>query len=589
MPEQVVTATRLPSRAEASIVDVEVIDRADIERTGARSLGPLIETRPGVQFSRNGGAGQPSSLFIRGLEARHTLVLIDGVPIGSATVGSPSFENLPLESIERIEIARGPLSALYGSAAVGGVVQLFTRRARQPGWAPSASVSLGSRGYRQFAGSVAFKGESIDGIASLQRTDVNGFSATNPNAEFGNFNPDNDGFGQSGGTLALGVQANPDWRFDGLLLESAGKVQYDDGPGVDSDAKLRTSIQSLQARGRINAGWNTRVAVSRSLDRYDTLSSASPFATLGAIETDQRQLTWENGVTTPLGTVLALVERIDQSVSRPDQPFSVSDRSIDALGLGLEGQHAAHAWQGSVRHDRNSQFGGQTTGALGYSYAFLPLWRVGASYGTTFVAPSFNQLYYPGFGSPDLQPEEGRHRELFVRYGDARSSFRAAWFDSHIRGYIPSGPLPSNIPRSRIDGFSLAYDAGVGPWIYNASYERIDPRNDSAGTANAGKQLPRRAKDALRASIDRRFGDWTAGGALRAFSSRYDDAANVTELGGYGVLDLRAEYALSRDWRLALHAENIADKRYETAYGYNQAGRGFFLTLRWAPRAGGPR
>ncbi len=585
LPEQVVTATRLPTRADESIVDVNVIDRAEIERSGTRSLGSLVASRPGVQFSRNGGLGQTSSLFIRGLEARHTLLLVDGVPVGSATVGTPSFENLPLESIDRIEIARGPLSALYGSAAVGGVVQLFTRRARSVGWSPSGSVSVGSRGYRQLAGSVAFKGESVDGIASLQRTDARGFSATNPDVPFGSYNADDDRFGQSGGTLALGVQANPDWRVDGLLLESAGRADYDDGPGVDAEAKLRTSIQSLQARGRIGPRWHTRIALSRSLDRYDTLSSASAFATLGAIETDQRQLTWENGVTTPLGTLLALVERIDQTVSRPGDAFAVSDRSIDAVGVGLDGSHRRHSWQASLRHDRNSQFGGQTTGALGYGYEIAPTWRVGGSYGTSFVAPSFNQLYFPGFGNPSLQPEEGKHRELFVRYGDARRSVRATWFDSRIRGYIPSGPLPTNIPRSRVDGFSLAYDADLGPWIVAASYERIDPRNDTAGTPNAGRQLPRRARDAFRAGLDRRIGSWTAGGAVRAFSSRFDDAANTRELGGFAVLDLRAEWAPSRDWRVALHADNVADRRYETAFGYNQPGREIYLTLRWTPQA----
>lgn len=589
LPEQVVTATRLPGRADEAIVDVNVVDRRELDRVGARSLGPVVASQPGAQFTRNGGPGQTSSLFIRGLEARHTLLLVDGVPVGSATVGTPSFENLPLESVERIEIARGPLSALYGSAAVGGVVQLFTRRARAPGWAPSGSVSIGSHGYRQFAGSVAFKGDAVDGIASLQRTDTRGFSATNPNAQFGSYNPDDDGFGQTGGTLALGLQANPDWRFDALLLESAGRVGYDDGPGVDAEAKLRTSIQSLQARGRIGADWRTRIALSRSLDRYDTLSSASAFADLGPIETDQRQLTWENGIDTPLGTLLALLERTEQAVSRTGDAYVVSERSIDAVGLGLDGRHLAHAWQASLRHDRNSQFGGQTTGALGYSYAFAPAWRAGASYGTTFVAPSFNQLYYPGFGNAGLQPEEGTHRELFVRYAGARGTVRAAWFDSRIRGYIPSGPLPTNIPRSRIDGFSVSYEASLGPWLAAASYERIDPRNDSAGTADAGKQLPRRARDALRMSVDRRIGDWSAGGALRLFSSRYDDAANTRALGGFGVVDLRAEWALSRAWRIALHADNVADKRYETAYGYNQAGREVFVTLRWAPLAAAAR
>lgn len=583
LPGQVVTATRQPSRVDELVADVTVLDRAALDRAGEKSLAEILELEAGLQLSNNGGLGRSSTLFIRGLEARHALVLVDGVPVGSATVGTPSIDNLPLESIERIEIVRGPLSALYGSAAVGGVVQLFTRQATRP-LEPNLKLSVGSHGYHQVAGGVGFKGDRIDGVASLQRTSTGGFSATNAQVPFGSFNPDRDGFSQTGGSLRLGWQADRDWRIEGLVLESRGRVQLDDGPDADALAKLRTGIQSLQLRGRVDPRWQTRLAFSRSVDVYDTLRSASPFGELGAIQTDQRQLTWENGIATPIGTLLALLERIDQTVSRPGEAFTISDRTIDAVGIGLDGARDAHAWQASLRHDRNSQFGGQTTGAIGYSLAVTPRWRLGASYGTTFVAPSFNQLYFPAFGNPDLQPEEGRHTELYARWSDRRQTVRAAWFDNRIRGYISSGPQPTNIPRSRIDGFSIAWDARLDALALGASYDRIDPRNDTANSPNVGKLLPRRSKDALKLKADRRFGALSAGASLRLFSERFDDVGNTRRLGGYGLVDLRTEWIVTPEWRAGVLANNVTDKRHATAYGYEQAGRELFLTLRWAPR-----
>ena len=579
----VVSATRTPTRVSDTVAEVTVLDRAALDRATGRTLVELLAQQPGLQFSSNGGLGKSSSLFIRGLEARHTLLLLDGVRVSSATVGSPSLDNLPLESIDRIEIVRGPMSSLYGNAAMGGVIQVFTRRGRD-GFHPNAKLTAGSKRYGQAAGGVSLGQGAFDAAVQAQHTETRSFSATNANAQFGSFDPDTDGFNQNGGSLRLGWQIAPDWRIEGLAVESNGVTQYDDGPGVDARAKLRNSIQSLQVHGVVGAHWHTRFAVARSVDVYDTLSSASPFATLGAIGTVQRQFTWENTVATPAGTALALVERIEQDVSRPDTPYDVSARTIDAVAVGLSGAAAGHAWQASVRHDRNSQFGNKGTGAIAWGYAVAPAWRVGASYGTSFVAPSFNQLYYPGFGNPALQSEEGKHAELSLRWTAGEHSVHAAWFDNRYRNFIPSGPLPSNVPRARSDGVALAYEGRLGDVAVGASLDHVDPRNATDGAANAGRQLPRRAKIAFKAQADWSSGAYSAGATLAAFSHRFDDPANTLRMAGYGTLDLRAEWSFIPDWSLGARLNNVAGKAYETSYGYNQPGREAYLTLRYAPR-----
>lgn len=580
LPSVVVTAARTPTRIDETLADVTVIDRAEIEQATGRTLPELLAQQPGVQFASNGGLGKLSSVFLRGLESRHTLLLIDGVRYGSATVGIPIWENLPLDEIERIEIVRGPLSGLYGSDAVGGVIQIFTRRGTE-GLRANASLSAGSDRYGQGSAGLRFGAGAIDGAVQLSQTRTRGFSSANPRAQFGSFNDDDDGFRQNAGSVQLGLALGAGWRADLRALQSEGKTEFDDGPGVNSRAELRAAVQSLTVGGPITDDWRSLVRISRSRDDFDTIASASPFAGLGTTRTVQRQLSWENTVATRIGSALLLAERIEQDVSRPGDPYVVSDRSINGVAAGLNGKAGVHTWQGNLRHDRNSQFGSQTTGSLGYGVDITPALRAGFSYGTSFVAPSFNQLYFPNFGSPDLLPEEGRHRELSLRWAGAGHELRAAYFANRIDGYVTPGPNPSNTD-ARIDGFSLGYDAHVGRWHVAASAELLDPRNDSRSSPNFTKQLPRRAKESLKASAEVDLGAWQLGGRLAAFGQRFDDQANTLPLGGYGLADLYADWRFSREWTLGVRLNNVADKSYETAYGFNQPGRQGFVTLRYS-------
>jgi vitamin B12 transporter len=575
-----VTATRVPTPLSEVVADITVIDREALERAGGRTLVELLSQQPGLQFSSNGGLGKTSSLFIRGLEGRHTLLLVDGVRVYSATVGTPSFDNLPLEAIERIEIVRGPMSALYGSGAVGGVIQVFTRSGAQ-GLSGNAKAVLGSHDFAQASAGVSFGDRSFNAAAQVQHVDAKGVSATNSMVPFGSYNADRDGFRQTGGSLRLGWQPLAGWSVTALALQARGVVGVDDGPGADARAGLDNRVTSLGVRGAVLPGWTTRVSVAESVDAYDTLSSASAFAALGAIESQIRQFAWENSLVTPVGTALVLLDRQQETVSRPGAPFSVSDRHIDGLALGLNGAAAGHVWQGSLRRDRNSQFGGKTSGALGYGYTVLPTLRIGASLAQSYVAPSFNQLYYPGFGSPTLLPEEGRHAELNLRWTLGEHAFKVATFRNRYIGYITSGPSPVNLPLARINGVTLACEGQWRDVALTASYDHVDPRNATDGNPNNGKLLQRRAQDAARLGADWAAGAYSAGATLAAFSHRYDNTANTVRLAGYATLDLRAEWALSRVWKLGLKLNNLGDQRYETALGYDQPGREMFVSLRY--------
>lgn len=578
-----VTATRTPVRASDVVAEITVIDRAQIESAQGQTLSQFLSRQAGLQLSSNGGAGKTSSIFIRGLEGRHTLLLVDGVPVGSATVGTPSFDNLPLELFERIEIVRGPMSSLYGNNAMGGVVQLFTRRALQ-GLGASWQLAGGSQRQAQGAAGVSYGDGRFDVIANLQRSTVHGPSVTNPTVPFGSYNDDGDGFQQNSGSVKLGWGFAPGWRAEALSLVSLGRTRIDDGPGADAVAMLRNRVHKLALDGRVTPAWGGTLSAMESVDEYDTVGSASAFASFGTVRSQQRRLALEQRVATPVGQALGLLERTEQVVSRPGAPFAVSDRSIDALALGLTGAAGGHAWQGSLRHDRNSQFGNVTTGALGYGYAVTPAWRVLASAGTSFTMPSFNQLYFPNFGNPDLQPEKGTHGELGLQWNGDGQSLRMAYFKNRYRDFITAGAQPTNVKRGVIDGVTASWKAQLGRLALNLSLDHNDPRVQDGPASQVGKQLQRRAPNTGSAGAEWAEGAWVYGAEVQAASDRWDDLANTYRLGGYGTLSLFTRWALDRELSASVRLDNAGDKRYETARGYDQPHRSVLASLRWTMR-----
>ena len=575
LSETVVTATRAPTRANEVVADVVTIDREAIEASTARSLSELLVRNAGLQFSGNGGLGKNSSVFIRGTESRHTILLIDGVRYGSATTGAPNFDNLPIELIDHIEVLKGPASALYGSEGVGGVVQVFTRRGAT-GFAPYASATLGSYGHTELGTGVSGGEGGWRYALGLQSMYEQGFSSTNPKVQFGNHNPDRDGLRQDSFTASASQQLTADWSLSGTLLATDGVSRLDDGPGRDARSAIRSQLASLGLKGRVLPGWQTELRASTSADKSESIVASFP----GRFNTRQNELSWQNNVATPLGLALLGLERRKQAIDSTTA-YTVTERTITSGFLGLNGSAGAHSWQANVRRDENSQFGDHNTYFAGYGYQFAPAWRALVSHGTSFVAPSFNQLYFPNFGNPNLQPERGRNTDLGVSYTQGEQQIKLVRFDNKIRGFISNTTIASNIPRARIDGWTLSYDDRMGNLQWRTALDLLDPRNELTG-----KQLPRRAKQQLNAGADYRMGAWQFGATVLATGQRYDDAANTPSraLGGYTTVDLSLGYTLSPEWKLQAVLNNLTDRTYETAYGYNQSGRAAYLTVRYTPK-----
>lgn len=583
--EIVVTATRTAATADAALAPVEVIDRAAIERSQARSLPELLRGRAGISQSNQGGAGKLTTLFMRGSESDHVLVLVDGVRMGSATSGLVSFQNLPIEMIERIEIVRGPRSSLYGSEAIGGVIQLFTRR-DQKGFAPRLHAGGGSHGLQEYGIGFGGRGERAWFGADFSHQRTEGFNACDvatPSPFAGCFisapQPDLDGYENDALSLRAGIDFNRAWHLSGHALRSEGRNEFD-GDYVDRSDTLQQVIGGT-LRWQPTDALKLQLTAGRNVDTSDNFIDG---VFNGYFGSDRDSATLQGDVSAGRGQLLTLGldwlrDRVDS-----DTAFDQTARGNRAAFAQYQGDFGAHTLQASARHDDNDQFGRHTTGAAAWGLAFAGRWRVTAGYGTAFKAPTFNELYYPYFGNPALRPEQSASWEAGLRFDGAALDWRIDGFDTEVDDLITYDAaifLPNNIERARMRGAEVGVVAEVAQWTLDASASFLDTENRTG--LNAGNELPRRARQSARVDLDRSFDALHVGVTAIAEGTRFDDAANSQRLPGYATIDLRAEYAVTPAWKLQARLGNVFDRDYETAAFFNQPGREWFLTVRYAP------
>ncbi len=582
MPETVVTATRTESRVDETLADVTVITGEQIqEMAPGRSVAEVLQRFAGVQMASNGGRGNTQSVFIRGNDFNKTLLLIDGVRYGSATMGTPALENLPLELIDRIEVVQGPASALYGSDAIGGVIQVFTKRGKGIGkpFLAQGSVTVGEYGHK--SGNAGFRGEQagFDYNLNVSRVVEHGISATNQKAGF-YYNPDRDGFAQTAVNASLGYAFNADWRLDTTWMQSEGRAHTDSGLGNNAYVDLRTQAGRVQLGGKVLSNWTSRFSIGQSKDKQINLGSGYD----SYFNTTQTEYKWDNEIATPVGKVLAGLERLEQKVDTSND-YAVNKRSINAAFVGLNGAAGRHSWQANLRRDDNSQYGGFTTYGAGYGFEVLQGMRVYASHGKSMRAPSFNDLYYPSpsypsyNGNPLLKPEQAKNNEIGVQWSSDSQRAKLLHYDNRVTDLIQSGvtQMENVAGTTRLKGWRAEYGFNLDGWTLSSAYDYLDPKTRD------GKPLSRRAKNQITVNLDKKLGGWTLGGGLLYVGERKDQGGAVTQP-SYTTLDLYAEYRINPEWSVQARVANVGNKHYETAYGFNQLGRAGYLTLKWAMR-----
>jgi vitamin B12 transporter len=590
----VVTATRTATTADAALAAVEVIDREQLDASSARSLPELLRGRAGITIVNQGGMGKLSTLFLRGTESDHTLFLVDGIRVGSSTSGLTSLQDIPLSQIERIEIVRGPRSSLYGADAIGGVIQVFTRRgAGGEGVHGHGRIAAGSHGLREASAGVDLR-SARGGVG----VDVAHQSTDGINACTGTYDPDTwqgagcfivpgthldrDGYRNNSATVRADFAPNESWQFDARAFRAEGHNEYDGDYQDNSDivqqvvgGSVRWSPSDALAL-KLTAGRNTDDS-----ENYSGSTFANRYTTTRDSANLQGDFTIANGQVLTAGFDW-LRDRAD--VIDPWSPFAKS-RGNRALFAQYQGTFGVHELQLSARRDDNDQFGGHSTGSIAWGMGFGDGWRVTASHATAFKAPSFNELYYPGSRNPNLDPESSRSSELsLARSGDGWH-VQANAYQTNVDDLIAWSStdfMPVNIDEARIRGVELVATAQLAGWDIRGQIGTLDARNLSAGT-NHGKRLARRPQRSARIDLDRDIGDWGFGISGIAEAARWDDVANSLRVGGYGTVDARVSWRFAPAWTLQANLVNAFDRDYQTSAWYAQPGREFALSLRWQP------
>ncbi|EJL78754.1 outer membrane cobalamin receptor protein [Variovorax sp. CF313] len=594
--ETVVTANRTPQALSDLVGDVSIVDRQTIERSGATGVADVLSRLPGIEISRSGGLGNATSLYIRGAETRFTAVYLDGVRIDSQSTGGAGWEGIPLSQIDRIEVLRGPAAAVYGSDAIGGVIQLFTRRGEE-GVAPYAGIGFGSNGLRKIEGGVSGKSGLFDYSFGVAHEESKGYNVQPANkrnvVKDGYASPDRDGYTSTSGNVKLGFQITPDQRIDATLLTSEIKAGYDAAVSYRTRPPILfrddESTNTLRTAGLTwSAKWNdvysTRVQVTDSQSVYKTQPS------FYRTETNLRGYLFQNEFRFGPHLVTATLERREDALE--NAPTTTSkllsrDRSQDAISLGYGFVQGPHSLQLHVRHDKDSEFGGKTTGSAAYGYAITPSLRFTASAGTAFRVPTLYQRFSE-FGLATLKPESSRNAELGLQFTEGATQAGIVVYSSRVRNLIgfdgtakgcaSSFGCYSSTARARYQGVTLSGSQRLGDVTLRSSFDFQDPRD--LATHNL---LARRAQRHATLGADWRIAGWTLGAEVQTSSRRYDDAANSVKLGGYTVLNLSASTQITRDLNLVARVDNVGNKDYQYARLYANAGRTAYVGLKWTP------
>ncbi len=594
LSETVITANRTAEERKDSTAAVTVFTRADIDRLQPVNVADLLGRVPGVQIQPSGGRGSTTGVFIRGTKTAQTLVLIDGVRVGSASSGGASLQHLNLEQIERVEVLRGARSAVYGSDAIGGVIQIFTRRSAGEGLQGRVRLAAGNKGVWERSAGVSGGDENTRFNLSASLDEMTGFDRTHNSYSS---DADHDAYRNKAISFSLSHVFNEQFSAGVNVLDQRGKTEYDNPFGrFDMNTftsfaaqpydEYAVSSTSVFAELQANEQLTSRLELGHSEDKgssYDKL-----FSGRDDFDTYRDSAAWLN--TFAINTQHTVLAGVDYTKDKlhSTENFEKDSRWNQAVFIQHSYKGEVFGTELGLRHDKNQQFGSENTWNAALSLPVGQSNEFVLSYAEGFRAPTFNDLYYPMYGNPNLKAEKSKSYELQLRSQLADTvRLETSIYQTKIRDqiqYQANNDL-RNV-EARINGFeaSLQHEVFAAQGALNLSL--VDSRD-----RKTGHQLPRIAKRTLSYDLDKQFGAFGVGGTWRLASKSFNDAKNNQQIAGFGTMDVRGSWQATQDLGVDLRLANIFDKGYTRAmysydgesYGYREDRFTVLLGMTWTP------
>nr|WP_282554094.1 TonB-dependent vitamin B12 receptor BtuB [Providencia rettgeri] len=590
----VVSANRFEQPISSILAPVTVVTREDIDHWQSNTVIDVLRRLPGVDIAQNGGMGQQSSLFIRGTESRHVLVLIDGVRLNQAGIsGSSDMSQIPISLVQRIEYIRGARSAVYGSDAVGGVVNIITRRDND---GTTLNAGIGSHSYQNYNGSTQQKiGENTTVTAAGAYTHTKGFDLAPKEVSPRQY--DKDGFLSK--SLWLGVEH----QFSSEILAYARAYGYDNRTSYDVSEYAGVSVDTRKLysrtyetglkyhQGKYSSSLMGSYGYSKDYNFDPRKGQYSESANLD--ESKQYNIQWGNSYLLDKGNISAGIDYQRQSIEPSSYAMINEKQTLNNTGIYLTGQYAiidSVTAEAAIRSDHHSEFNWHTTWQSGLSWEFHEGYKLVGSYATAYKAPNLTQLYaYSSsaygttLGNPNLKPEESKQWEIGVEgtTGPLFWQVNAYYNDiDNLIAYKSGYPTSTyeNIGEAEIKGVEWVGEFETGILHHQVTYQYVDPRNKKTD-----KVLERRAKQQVKYQLDWAIDKVDMGLTYQYIGSRYDNdysqfPSRRVKQGGVSLWDLTAAYPITSHLTIRGKIANMFDKDYETAYGYRTAGREYFLT-----------
>ena len=583
-----VTATRTPISKNNVIADVTTITEEEIERAGSSSLTDLLQRQPGIEIYNSGGQGKVSSLHIRGSESDHVVVLIDGLRVNQVTSGLTAFENIPLSQIEKIEIVRGASSSLYGAGAIGGVIQIFTKKGVS-GFKPYAAIGYGRYDTKTAQAGIRAGNDSTNYAINISSLSTDGFSALKTNDPIFN---DKDGYNNLSLSGSINHKFNQDNSIGVNFIKSSGNNKYDNRFAtsfIDYKNKMDTQATGINFSNKVTNDWQSDLKIGQSIYKYNGHDGVSWTPNISK----QNQLSWLNNITLSLGSLLLGYDFNRETINKSLE-YDKSERNNSGYLVGYLLNRDNHNLQLNYRVDDNSAYGKFNTGNIGYGYNLNKQWNISSLYGTAFRAPNFMDLYYGYYyggsyvvaSNPNLKPEESKNIEASLRYQKDEDKFSATIFKNKIDNFIQldSGYIPQNTEKAKFEGITFNGSTFIDHFqLYgNVTFQ-------SAKNEVTNERLLRRAQNYGNAGLNYYFSQWNLGAEITAQGEKKETAAVIP---GYALINFVADYKISNSMKLNFRLNNVLNKDYALAYegnpkttgfAYQTPGTSFFVNLRYEP------